>query len=111
MTVLKTFKGDEIVVNIESDVCFYKTPRNLPNNQYGYTAGTDIYGHKEQSGVMHYYIYDWSTSEDMENEYNRLSNEEVQDYLRDKVTMNRLSNNEIRIAEEYFSGIFDNMPG
>ena len=100
MRVLKTPDGDEVVVSINSDVRLYEDPVRL--------AGIDIYAHKTRSGTMYYYTHSWSKVQPAE--YSLLTADDVRNRLIDLATLSgegRLTDNEMKTAEHYFSGIFD----
>jgi len=108
MRVLKTPDGEAVVVSINSDVCLYKAPMNPPFTERGYTAGNDIYAHKARSGAIYYYTYSWSVWQPAG--YSLLTVDEVRDRLIDLAGLSgwsRLNSDEMKIAEHYFPGIFD----
>lgn len=104
MTILKTPHGEKIVVNINNDVRLYWAPMG--------SAGIDIYAHNARSGVVYYYTYTWSVLQSAG--YSLLTPDEVRERLvrlADLPGDGRLKSNEIKIAKQYFPGIFENMPG
>lgn len=108
MRVLKTPDGEDVVVSINSDVCLYKVPMNPPFTERGYTAGNDIYAHKAQSGAIYYYTHSWSLKQPAG--YSLLTADEVRNRLINLAGLSgwsRLNSDEMKTAERYFPGIFD----
>jgi hypothetical protein len=108
--VLKTPEGKRVVTDTSKDIRLYKAPRNPPNTGSKYTSGTDLYAHKARSGVFYYYSYTWSMWQGSEDTYRLMTAEEVKELLIDLAALaghDRLDDDEIKIAEEHFPGIFE----
>lgn len=104
MAALKTPQGKKIIVDINNDVRLYWAPVG--------SAGIDIYAHNAQSGVEYYYSYTWSVLQSAG--YLLLTPDEARERLVQLAGLSedgRLKSDEIKLAKQYFPGIFDTIPG
>lgn len=104
MPVLIKHDGEKIYVSIyRGDVRLYEAPPR--------PSGIDIYAHKSQSGTIYYYTCSWSLAGS--SRYSLIAPDEVQDRLIDLAGLpgdDRLTDDEMKTADQYFPGIFKAPP-
>lgn len=108
--VLKTPEGKKVIVERSRDEQLYDSPNNPPNTGTRYTSGVDLYAHKARSGTTYYYLYSWSMWQGSEDEYTLVTVEDAKAFLIGKASeagYGRLSTDEVKTAENYFPGIFE----
>jgi hypothetical protein len=108
--ILKTPEGKIVRVDTDRDEKLYEAPRDPPNTGAQYTRGTDLYRHVARSGRAYYYFLHWSMWQGDEPWLELISEEKAKSFLIDKAGATgwaKLSDEEMKRAEELFPGIFD----
>jgi hypothetical protein len=108
--ILRTPEGKIVRVDTDRDEPLYEAPRNPPNTGTAYTRGTDLYRHVARSGRAYYYLVHWSMWQGEEPSLELINEERAKNFLINKAGAtgwSKLSDEEMRRAEELFPGIFD----
>jgi hypothetical protein len=108
--ILKTPEGKVVRVDTDRDEKLYRAPVNPPNTGDTYTRGTDLYRHVARSGRAYYYFIHWSMWQGEEPSIELASEQRAKEFLIEKAGVAgaaKLSDKEMKRAEELFPGIFD----
>ncbi|MGD0080905.1 MAG: hypothetical protein ABSB80_09700 [Methanoregula sp.] len=99
-----------MALNSKSDTALYLSPRNSSESGFSISRGTDLLVHRAPSGIIYFYLFDWSIKKGESNICQIISKDSAIEFIVERSIQTKnagIADSERNRILEYFPGIFN----